>query len=144
MKPSRGFSLLELLIVVAIILIITTIAVPSFLRSRQAANESAAVAGLRLITVAQNAYAASQQQIFAGSVAALIADGMLDERFTGQTAGYDFDVELQDQGRSFLATATAGSSTTGRFDYYSGLDFVIRFTTTAGRAPDGMAGQPVE
>ena len=43
MKKNQGFSLLELLIVVAIILIIATIAIPSLLRSRQSAEESAAV-----------------------------------------------------------------------------------------------------
>src|SRR6185436_13931932 len=45
-KSNKGFSLLELLIVVAIILIIATIAIPSLLRSRQAAHEAAAVATL--------------------------------------------------------------------------------------------------
>ena len=59
MKNSKGFSLLELLIVVAIILIIATIAIPSLLRSRQAANESAAVANLRTINTAEVTYLSS-------------------------------------------------------------------------------------
>src|SRR5207253_8585759 len=53
MKNNRGFSLLELLIVVAIILIIATIAIPSMLRSRQAANESHAIANLRTLNTAE-------------------------------------------------------------------------------------------
>ena len=56
MRRAKGFSLIELLIVVAIILIIAAIAVPSFLRSRMAANESAAVASLRTLNTAQIAY----------------------------------------------------------------------------------------
>ena len=58
-RKNRGFSLLELLIVVAIILIIATIAIPSLLRSRQAANESAAVANLRTINTAEVTYLSS-------------------------------------------------------------------------------------
>ena len=56
MKNSKGFSLLELLIVVAIILIIAAIAIPNFLRSRIQANEASAVASMRTINTAQIAY----------------------------------------------------------------------------------------
>ena len=63
MKNSRGFSLLELLIVVAIILIIATIAIPSLLRSRQAANESASVANVRTVNTAEVTYLSSAGQL---------------------------------------------------------------------------------
>ena len=53
---TRGFSLLELLLVVAIILIIATIAIPALLRSKQSADESAAVANLRNVGTAEATY----------------------------------------------------------------------------------------
>lgn len=60
---ERGFSLIELLIVVAIILIIAAIAIPSFLHSKMAANESSAVYSIRTINTAQVTYAATYPTI---------------------------------------------------------------------------------
>ncbi len=59
MKNQKGFSLIELLLVVGVILIISAIAVPSFLRSRMRANEASAVASIRTIDTAAVTYSVS-------------------------------------------------------------------------------------
>ena len=70
-KTNRGFSLLELLIVVAIILIIAAIAVPNLLRSRMAANESSAASAERTITTANITYSSTYNVGYAGTLTAL-------------------------------------------------------------------------
>jgi len=59
MKKQLGFSLIELLIVVSIILIISAIAIPSYLRSRMQANEASAVSSLRMINTAAITYSST-------------------------------------------------------------------------------------
>src|SRR6266404_8296530 len=89
MNTERGFSLLELLIVVAIILIIATIAIPSLLRSRQAAQEASAVAQLRTVNTAEITYLSSNQGSY-GDIPSLITAGLLDGRFATSVSGYTF------------------------------------------------------
>ena len=67
-QRAKGFSLVELLIVVAIILIIAAIAVPNLLRSKMASNEASAVQTLRTISSANTAYLAQYNIGFAGDL----------------------------------------------------------------------------
>jgi prepilin-type N-terminal cleavage/methylation domain-containing protein len=151
MKRNRGFSLLELLIVVAIILIIATIAIPSLLRSRQAAQESAAVAQIRTVNTAEVTYLSSNQGSF-GSIPELITAGLLDGRFSNSVSGYTFTVTAS--GSNYTAQAVPTSTNAGRYGYYSLPDAVVRYATSAmqGAAstlcspcyPTNQSGNPVQ
>jgi type II secretory pathway pseudopilin PulG len=136
--------LLELLIVVAIILIIATIAIPSLLRSRQAANESAAVANMRNLNTAQVTYSSANGGVY-GGIPDLISAGLVDNRYSSANfSGFQYTVSLYSGNRNYTIYATAVSANTSRFDYYSAPDFVVRYTTIAGRFPAGQAGLPVQ
>ena len=142
MKKNSGFSLLELLIVVAIILIIATIAIPSLLRSRQAANESGAVASLRTINTAQVTFQ-SQPGGNYGNITQLQAAGLLDSRFSSTMGGYNYTITDGSGGPNpttdYEAVASPASANTGRFGYSSGPDGVIRFSSGTGVT----VGEPV-
>jgi prepilin-type N-terminal cleavage/methylation domain-containing protein len=72
MRKQKGFSLIELLIVVAIILIIAAIAIPNLLRARMAANESSAVGSIRSLNTAEVMYNSTYPTVgFAGTLVAL-------------------------------------------------------------------------
>src|SRR6202521_3736249 len=117
----NGFSLLELLIVVAIILIIATIAIPSLLRSRQSAQESSAVAQLRTINTAKNTYIGSNQGSY-GDIPSLVTQGFVDARFHGPIFGYSYTIAVS--GNIYTANANPVSALAGRHDFYRTADYV--------------------
>lgn len=130
-KQARGFSLIELLIVVAIIMTIAAIAMPNLLRARRSANEASAIGSLRAIGTAQMMYRASHG-VYA-DMAGLRADNAIDESLaTGKKSGYLFGViPGPDPTSQFTAIAqpqiSSGITATGARHYFMDESLVIRY-----------------
>ena len=150
-KNSSGFSLIELLIVVAIILIIAAIAIPNLLRSRIAANQASAVGSLRTINTAEVTYASTYNTGYAAQLSYLgppatgtnpiaTAGGLLDSVLAGTAndsvkSGYAFNYSpaAAQLGRIDTYTVTASPSTpgtTGSNFYFTDMSGVIRQNTS--------------
>lgn len=86
----QGFTLVELMMVIAILAIVTTMALPGIQQARKRANEASAIADLRIFTTAQGQYRVRYGTF--GTVASLEAAGILDENFQDQAkSGYRYE-----------------------------------------------------
>ncbi len=137
-NAQKGFSLLELLIVVAIILVIAAIAIPNFLHSKIAANQSSAVGSMRSLNTACVSYSTSYGQFpsaltdlspvgSGGTISSTSADLIDAVLASGSKSGYTFVYTAGTSNQSYSVTATPiipGSS--GQNMYFTDQSGVIR------------------
>jgi type IV pilus assembly protein PilA len=144
-NKQKGFSLIELLIVVAIILIIAAIAIPNLLRSKMAANEASAVGSLRTINTSSVAFSTTYGQYPnalsdlgpSSSPTSTAADLIDSALVTGIKSGYTFHFTPGGSNTTYTLTADPVSTSTGQRHFYTDQSGVIRAnSSTAATSSD--------
>jgi type II secretory pathway pseudopilin PulG len=137
-NPATTFLLLPTMAVTGMI---ATVAIPGLVRSRQAANETAAVANLRTVAAAETMYSSSSHGNYA-DLRALIAAGLVDSRFNLPVSGYQISITAS--GRTYTATAIPTAPNSGRYGYFITTEGVVRYSKETPLAPSGLSGKPVQ
>lgn len=128
-RGEAGFSLIELMIVIAIIGILIAVGVTGWKAAVRSANEAAAIKTLRTVAEQQMLYYNSHQRTTFGTFEEMLKEGLLDNRFAGTTPvveGYVFTMRVTPRSTTQQAAwavnadpqVTEGTSATGRNHYY--------------------------
>jgi type IV pilus assembly protein PilA len=126
MQKERGFSIIELLIVVAIISLIAAIAIPNLRKARQAANSASAIQSMRTITTAQMMYKSKTQQY--GTLLQLAPEGTLDNSLgSGNKSSYAFVITVSADFQHFTGNATPQEDPSNLVHYFVDETTVIRY-----------------
>jgi prepilin-type N-terminal cleavage/methylation domain-containing protein len=137
MRKQHGFTLIELMIVVAIIAIIAAIAIPSLLNARKAGNEASAISSCRTLTTVNEQYR-TRFQAYAGSLANLSATNYIDNVLgAGAKSGYSFTYVGGVNTWSCNSNPTTPGTTGDRY-FFVNQTGVIRFKSTGAAASTDM------
>ena len=140
----RGFTLVELMIVVVIIAVIAAIAVPNLLSSKKAANQSCAIGNLRSLATAQETYATTHNSRYADSFDDI--NFLTNVANTKQItrAGYNYYLVVNDTCTDWYAYALAVTTDDGDYHYFVDKSAVVRQepSSTTVSNPDTYAADP--
>ena len=141
MKDKTGFSLIELMIVVAVIGVIAAFAVPNLVKSKSVAREGAAISAVRSLVNAQVTYISTRNtSTFAADLSVLEANGLIDSVLaSGSTDSYSLSVSGDNSGFEINARPLAYGSTAIR-SFFSDESGVIRYNTADAAATAGSPG----